>query len=170
MDADLEYDPANIARLLEPLQAGDARAVFGTGLRLALGVLLLVRRRQQDRDPDHQPALQLVAVGHHDLPQARGTDLFRSLPLRERGFAIEPEITARLLLAGVRIYEVPSPTGRARAREGKKLTTLDGLRVPHAAALPRALSAAAMILLTKTLAVLARSRWPGGSWAGAGAG
>ena len=119
MDADLEYDPANIARLLEPLQAGDARAVFGTGLRLALGVLLLVRRRQQDRDPDHQPALQLVAVGHHDLPQARGTDLFRSLPLRERGFAIEPEITARLLLAGVRIYEVPSPTGRARARRAR---------------------------------------------------
>ncbi|HVA29896.1 MAG TPA: hypothetical protein VMU58_01380, partial [Gaiellaceae bacterium] len=57
------------------------------------------------------------------------TELFRSLPLRERGFAIEAEITARLLRQGVRIYEVPI-VYRARSREeGKKLTALDGLRV-----------------------------------------
>jgi len=57
------------------------------------------------------------------------TALFRSLELRERGFAIEAEITARLLGAGVRIYEVPIEY-RARTREeGKKLTALDGLRV-----------------------------------------
>jgi dolichol-phosphate hexosyltransferase len=57
------------------------------------------------------------------------TELFRSLPLRERGFAIEPEITARVLRSGERIYEVPI-TYRARSREeGKKLTAFDGLRV-----------------------------------------
>ena len=57
------------------------------------------------------------------------TDLFRSLELRERGFAIEPEIAARALRAGERIYEVPI-SYRARSRvEGKKLTTTDGLRV-----------------------------------------
>jgi hypothetical protein len=57
------------------------------------------------------------------------TDLFRSLRLRESGFAIEPEITARLLRGGIRIYEVPiSYTARSRS-EGKKLTALDGLRV-----------------------------------------
>ena len=50
------------------------------------------------------------------------TELFRSLKLRERGFAIEPEITARVLLSGERIYEVPI-TYKARSREeGKKLT------------------------------------------------
>jgi dolichol-phosphate hexosyltransferase len=57
------------------------------------------------------------------------TELFRSLRLRERGFAIEPEITARVLLAGHRVYEVPVAY-RARSRSaGKKLTAADGLRV-----------------------------------------
>jgi hypothetical protein len=57
------------------------------------------------------------------------TEVFRSLDLRERGFAIEAEITARLLRKGIRIYEVPI-VYRARTREeGKKLTALDGLRV-----------------------------------------
>ena len=61
--------------------------------------------------------------------KAMSTELFRSLRLKERGFAIEPEIAARVLRAGERIYEVPI-TYKARSREeGKKLTTLDGLRV-----------------------------------------
>ena len=61
--------------------------------------------------------------------KAMSTELFRSLPLRERGFAIEPEIAARLLRSGVRIHEVPI-SYRARSRdEGKKLTSVDGLRV-----------------------------------------
>ena len=61
--------------------------------------------------------------------KAMRTDLFRSLPLRERGFAIEPEIAARVLRAGERIHEVPIHY-RARSREaGKKLTSTDGLRV-----------------------------------------
>jgi len=57
------------------------------------------------------------------------TELFRSLRLREPGFAIEPEITARTLRAGHRVYEVPV-SYRARSRAaGKKLTAADGLRV-----------------------------------------
>ena len=61
--------------------------------------------------------------------KAMRTELFRSLPLRERGFAIEPEIAARVLRAGERIHEVPI-SYRARSREaGKKLTAVDGLRV-----------------------------------------
>ncbi|HEV3387757.1 MAG TPA: hypothetical protein VG057_02025, partial [Solirubrobacteraceae bacterium] len=57
------------------------------------------------------------------------TDVFRSLPLRSPGFAIEPEITARLVQRGERIFEVPVHY-RARATdEGKKLTALDGFRV-----------------------------------------
>ena len=61
--------------------------------------------------------------------KAMRTELFRSLELRERGFGIEPEITARLLRRGIRIYEVPI-VYRARSRDqGKKLTARDGLRV-----------------------------------------
>jgi hypothetical protein len=57
------------------------------------------------------------------------TDLFRSLPLRSAGFAIEPEITARLVQHRERIFEVPVHY-RARSNdEGKKLTAVDGFRV-----------------------------------------
>jgi hypothetical protein len=57
------------------------------------------------------------------------TELFRGLPLRARGFDIEPEITARLLQRGERIFEVPVSYRARRTEEGKKLTSLDGFRV-----------------------------------------
>jgi dolichol-phosphate hexosyltransferase len=130
MDADLEYDPADIPLLLDPLRSGEAQVVFGTrGFK------------------SHSSYSFWYVVGNHAVTllagviyntwlsdmmtgqKAMATELFRSLDLREGGFAIEAEITARLLRAGVRIYEVPV-VYRARTREqGKKLTALDGLRV-----------------------------------------
>ena len=73
--------------------------------------------------------------------KAMSTELFRSLRLRERGFAIEPEIAARVLRAGERIYEVPISYAARSREEGKKLTALDGLRVLRTLApLPRRLT------------------------------
>ena len=61
--------------------------------------------------------------------KAMRTDLWRSLRLRAKGFTIEPEIAARVLRSGERIYEVPVEY-TARSREaGKKLTAMDGVRV-----------------------------------------
>jgi hypothetical protein len=57
------------------------------------------------------------------------TDLFQSLPLRSPGFAIEPEITARLLQRGERIFEIPVHYRARATEEGKKLTAYDGVRV-----------------------------------------
>jgi len=130
LDADLEYRAADLGPLLEPLLSGDARVVFGTrswsshaafsfwyvmgnkGVTLATNVI-------------YNCWISDVMTCH----KAMSTELFRSLKLRERGFAIEPEIAARVLRSGERIYEVPI-TYRARSREeGKKLTALDGLRV-----------------------------------------
>ncbi len=130
LDADLEYRASDLGPLLEPLLNGDARVVFGTrswsshaafsfwyvmgnkGVTFATNVI-------------YNCWISDVMTCH----KAMSTELFRSLSLRERGFAIEPEIAARVLRAGERIYEVPI-TYKARSREeGKKLTTLDGLRV-----------------------------------------
>lgn len=130
LDADLEYDPATLPSLLEPLLKGDADAVYG------------VRGFQA-----HSSYSFWYVVGNKAVTFAANvlynawladlmtcqkvmpTWLFRSLPLRSNGFQIEAEITARLLRRGARVYEVPI-TYRARTRdEGKKLRGVDGLRV-----------------------------------------
>jgi glycosyltransferase involved in cell wall biosynthesis len=130
LDADLEYRASDLADVLAPLVSGEARVVFGTrawtsqssfsfwyvmgnkSVTLATNVL-------------YNCWISDVMTGH----KAMRTELFRSLPLKERGFAIEPEIAARLLRSGERIHEVPIHY-RARSREaGKKLTATDGLRV-----------------------------------------
>ena len=130
MDGDLEYDPRDIVPLLERLMSGESDAVFGTrGFQShsAYSFWYVVGNK----------AVTLVANVLYNswvsdimtCHKVMRTDLLRSLHLSENGFAIEPEITARLLRAGVRIYEVPIKY-RARTREqGKKLTSLDGLRV-----------------------------------------
>jgi len=129
-DADLEYKAADLAPLLDPLVSEEAAVVFGTrawtsqssfsfwyvmgnkGVTLATNIL-------------YNCWISDVMTCF----KAMRTDLFRSLPLKERGFAIEPEITARVLRAGERIHEVPI-SYKARSREaGKKLTAADGLRV-----------------------------------------
>jgi glycosyltransferase involved in cell wall biosynthesis len=130
LDADLEYDPADLGRLLEPLLAGRAEAVYGTrefeshtsyGAWYVLGnktVTLAANLLYNSWISDLMTCLK-----------AMRTDRLASLRLREPGFAIEPEITARLLRSGVRIHEVPI-TYTARTRdEGKKLHAVDALRV-----------------------------------------
>jgi glycosyltransferase involved in cell wall biosynthesis len=130
LDADLEYRAADLAPLLQPLLDGDARVVFGTrswsshsaysfwyvmgnkGVTLATNVV-------------YNCWISDVMTCH----KAMSTELFRSLELRERGFAIEPEIAARVLRSGERIYEVPISYSARSREEGKKLTALDGLRV-----------------------------------------
>jgi glycosyltransferase involved in cell wall biosynthesis len=130
LDADLEYRASDLGPLLEPLLAGEAHVVFGTrswashsafsfwyvmgnkGVTMATNVI-------------YNCWISDVMTCH----KAMSTELFRSLRLKERGFAIEPEIAARVLRHGERIYEVPI-SYKARSREeGKKLTAMDGLRV-----------------------------------------
>jgi len=130
VDADLEYDPADLAQLLPPLQAGDADAVFGVrGFQShsAYGFWYVLGNKAVTLAANvlYDAWLSDIMTCH----KLMSTELFRSLRLREPGFAIEPEITARLLRSGVRVYEVPV-TYRARSREaGKKLTSADGFRV-----------------------------------------
>jgi glycosyltransferase involved in cell wall biosynthesis len=130
LDADLEYRASDLAPLLEPLLAGEARVVYGTrswSSHSAFSFWYVMGNKTvtQATNVLYNCWISDVMTCH----KVMSTELFRSLKLRERGFAIEPEITARVLLAGERIYEVPI-TYKARSREdGKKLTAFDGLRV-----------------------------------------
>jgi glycosyltransferase involved in cell wall biosynthesis len=130
MDADLEYEPSDIPTLLAPLRNGQAQAVFGTRAfqsHSAFSFWYVVGNRAVTFAANllFNSWISDMMTGQ----KAMSTELFRSLRLREGGFAIEGEITARLLRKGIRIYEVPVDyTARGR-EEGKKLTALDGLRV-----------------------------------------
>jgi dolichol-phosphate hexosyltransferase len=147
-DADLEYDPNDLNQLLEPLLAGEANAVFGTRAfagHTSHSFLYVLGNRVVTLFCN---VLFNVYIGDiMTCHKAIETELFKTLGLRANGFTIEPEITARLLQAGERIFEVPV---RYRARthpEGKKLTSKDGLlvigtlvrcRVSHPSRPPRA--------------------------------
>jgi glycosyltransferase involved in cell wall biosynthesis len=130
LDADLEYRASDLAEVLEPLLAGDAHVVFGTRAwtsqsSFSFWYVMGNKAVTMATNVIYNCWISDVMTGH----KAMRTELFRSLKLRERGFAIEPEIAARVLRSGERIHEVPI-SYRARSREaGKKLTALDGLRV-----------------------------------------
>lgn len=130
LDADLEYQASDLGPVIAPLLAGEATVVFGTrawASHTAFSFWYVMGNKAVTLAANvlYNCFISDVMTCH----KAMRTELFRSLPLRERGFAIEPEIAARVLRAGERIYEVPI-TYRARTREeGKKLTALDGLRV-----------------------------------------
>ena len=130
LDADLEYNPAEIGELLAPFDDGHVGAVIGTRVfqsHSAYGFWYVVGNRAVNL-----AANVLYNAWISDILnclKVMPTDLFRSLDLREDGFGIDAEIPARLLRRGVVIYEVPV-TYRARKREeGKKLNTVDGLRM-----------------------------------------
>ena len=130
LDADLEYQASDLGHVLEPLISGEARVVFGTRAwtsqsSFSFWYVLGNKTVTMATNVLYNCWISDVMTGH----KAMRTELFRSLPLRERGFAIEPEIAARILLAGERIHEVPI-SYRARGRDaGKKLTAFDGVRV-----------------------------------------
>jgi len=130
LDADLEYRAADLAPLLEPLLAGEASVVYGTrswSSHSAFSFWYVMGNKAvtQATNVLYNCWISDVMTCH----KVMSTELFRSLKLRERGFAIEPEITARVLRSGERIYEVPITYAARSREEGKKLTALDGLRV-----------------------------------------
>ena len=129
-DADIEYDPADIAKMVPLLEDDHIDAVFGTRMwqaHSAYGYWYVVGNRVINTTANvlFNAWLSDCCAGVKVFP----TDLLRSLGIQEDGFAVEAEMTGRLLRRGARIYEVPI-TYRARAREeGKKIHARDGVRI-----------------------------------------
>jgi len=127
-DADLEYDPEDWPKLLNPVLRGRARVVYGsrfTGERRNMLFTHWVGNRMLALTTNilYNTTLSDVETCYKLIDR----ELFNELELRSMRFEIEPEITAKILKRGVRIYEVPvSYTGR-EFDEGKKLTWRDGV-------------------------------------------
>jgi glycosyltransferase involved in cell wall biosynthesis len=130
LDADLEYEPDDLAGLLTPLLDGRANAAFGVRAfdgYTSHSFLFVLGNRFVTLAANvlFNAYIRDLMTGHKMLR----TELFRSLALREDGFAIEAEIVGRLLARRERIFEIPVRYRARPTEEGKKLTWVDGLRV-----------------------------------------
>ena len=128
-DADLEYSPADIPRMLEPVLSGRSEVVYGARLfgfytvyqsyRYATGNRVLTRLANMIFDAglsDLHTCLKLIP-----LP------LLKTLPLSEIGFGLDTEITALLLKLGIRPFEVPVSYYSRSHAQGKKIHWQDAV-------------------------------------------
>ncbi len=126
-DADLEYDPEDWPKLLNPILRGRTRVVYGsrfTGERRNMLFVHWVGNRFLSFVTNvlYNTTLSDMETCYKLLDRR----LINELTLTADRFDIEPEITAKVLKRGVRIYEVPISYAGREFDEGKKITWHDG--------------------------------------------
>jgi glycosyltransferase involved in cell wall biosynthesis len=130
-DADMEYDPADVPALVEPIERGAADVVFGSRLsggrpQRAYLFWHLVGNRFLSLLTGvlYNTTVSDMETGY----KAFRSEILRSLELRQDDFSIEPEITAKVCKRNLRIYQLPISYSGRTYDEGKKITWRDGFK------------------------------------------
>ena len=134
-DADLEYDPADYVRLLEPFKNKNVQVVYGSRL---LNYPLKLFGKHKTPMPIHLIANKFLTHLTNFLYGHKVTDmetcykvmnrkLMVSLSVKANRFDFEPEITAKILKKGISIVEVPIKVKPRSYAQGKKIGWPDGL-------------------------------------------
>ncbi len=131
-DADLELDPEDIIKLLDPVIAGRVDVVYGSRFKS--------RGPRAVSVPWYTILANRILAGYTNLLYGSAltdmatsyklvrTEVVRKLRMRCVGFEFDPEITAKLLRLGHRIIEVPISYEPRTTEQGKKITWWDGFR------------------------------------------
>ncbi len=126
-DADLEYDPRDYKQLIEPIIEGRAKVVYGSrflGPRMAMFFWHMVANKALTLMTNilYDAILSDMETGY----KAFRADVIKGMRLRSHRFDFEPEVTAKVLKRGIRIFEVPISYYGREYSEGKKIGVKDG--------------------------------------------
>src|SRR5256712_8950994 len=128
-DADLEYDPRDYSKLLEPIMDGRADVVYGNRFHGGPHRVLYFWHYLGNR---FLTTLSNILTNLNLSDMEVGYKVFRrsaldKIDLRSERFGFEPEITMKVARLGLRIYEVPIAYHGRTYAEGKKITWKDGV-------------------------------------------
>lgn len=127
-DADLEYNPQDYPKLIQPILDGEADAVYGSRFKTGRGQGLLssyAANRFLTAFSNLVNGLNLTDM--ETCYKAVKTSILREIPLHSDRFGFEPEITAKLAKRKCRICEVPITYHGRDYHEGKKVSWKDGV-------------------------------------------
>lgn len=132
-DADLEYDPKDFVRLLEPFVKGRADAEVVYGSRYARGEKYMIKRFYHTAGNKFLTLMSnlFTDLGLTDMETCYKLfkrELIQSITIEEKRFGFEPEITAKIAKKHCRIYEMPISYYPRSYNEGKKIGVRDGFR------------------------------------------
>lgn len=126
-DADLEYDPRDYKQLVEPIIEKRAKVVYGSrflGPRMAMFFWHMLANKMLTLMTNilYDAILSDMETGY----KAFRADIIKGMRLRSHRFDFEPEVTAKVLKRGIRIFEVPISYYGREYSEGKKIGMKDG--------------------------------------------